>query len=239
MHPIWVRLCHWSIAAVVLALLFSGSVILMAHPRLYWGETGNDMTAAWIELPISRNYKHGGYTAPQRFEHVAGQAVTAERTYDIFNQNGWGRSLHFLAAWLLAAIGLIYGAVALASGHLRRNLLPGREGIRPAAILADIRTHVGSAEPAPPGPPYNLLQRWAYCLVLLLCLPLMVLSGLTMAPAITASFPWLLDMFGGSQSARSIHFLAFAAILLFLLVHVAMVFRTGFWRQIKAMTLGR
>jgi len=74
--------------------------------------------------------------------------------------------------------------------------------------------------------------------VALLALPLMLLTGLTMSPAVTAAWPWLLDLFGGSQSARTIHFFTFALLLLFLIAHVAMVAATGFARQLKAMTLG-
>src|SRR6478672_13689348 len=85
-HAGWVRLCHWLLAASVLALGVSGFVVLMAHPRLYWGEAGNDLTPALLELPISRNFRHGGWDGESR-------------TYNIFNKNGWGRSLHFLAAW--------------------------------------------------------------------------------------------------------------------------------------------
>jgi thiosulfate reductase cytochrome b subunit len=69
-------------------------------------------------------------------------------------------------------------------------------------------------------------------------LPLMVVTGLTMSPAVAAAYPGLLDFFGGSQSARSVHFLTFAALVLFIVVHVAMVMLTGFRRNIRAMTIG-
>jgi hypothetical protein len=66
-HAPWVRFAHWVIAASVLTLVFSGFEILMVHPRLYWGKAGNDLTPALIELPISRNYKHGGWAPPLTF----------------------------------------------------------------------------------------------------------------------------------------------------------------------------
>jgi len=75
--------------------------------------------------------------------------------------------------------------------------------------------------------------------VLLIALPLMVLTGLTMSPAVTAAYPGLLDLFGGSQSARTIHFIVFAALVLFVVVHVVMVVLTGFKRQLRSMTIGR
>ena len=91
----------------------------MAHPRLYWGEAGNDLTPALLELPVSRNYRHGGWQQTVVFSdgRTAGDGsangsarpvVSASRTYEIFNENGWGRSLHFLAAWLLVATGAAY-----------------------------------------------------------------------------------------------------------------------------------
>jgi len=238
-HRLWVRLCHWPIAVGVLVLCVSGFVILMAHPRLYWGETGNDMTPTWLELPISRNYHHGGWETPQTFQEVPSRPVSAVRTFDLFNQNGWARSLHFLAAWWLLGFGAVYGGAALALGHLRRNLLPGREGLSLRLIFGDVAAHLRRSAPVAPGPPYNLLQRWAYFIVLFLCLPLSLLTGLTMAPAVTAACPWLLDVFHGTQSARSLHFLSFCALALFVLVHVAMVVRTGFKAQLIAMIVGR
>ena len=98
-HARWVRISHAIAAASLLTLAFTGFVILMAHPRLYWGEVGNDLTPALLELPISRNYQHRGYEKSTPFFADASGPITASRTYDIFNQNGWGRSLHFLAAW--------------------------------------------------------------------------------------------------------------------------------------------
>src|SRR3954464_11097918 len=100
-HARWVRISHAILSVSALALAFTGTIILMAHPRLYWGEAGNDLTPALIELPISRNYKHGGYEKPMAFFGNAAGPVSASRTFDIFNQNGWGRSLHFLSAWCL------------------------------------------------------------------------------------------------------------------------------------------
>src|ERR1700719_41394 len=118
-HAGWVRLSHWILAASVLTLAFSGFEILMVHPRLYWGKAGNDLTPALFELPISRNYKHGGWAAPVSFITGANPAVSAARTYDIFNENSWARSLHFLAAWFLVVTALFYLAAGLVGGHLR------------------------------------------------------------------------------------------------------------------------
>jgi len=238
-HARWVRASHWVLAASVLTLAFSGFEILMVHPRLYWGKAGNDLTPALFELPISRNYHHGGWAPPVTFVPGAHPIVSAARTYDIFNQNSWGRSLHFLAAWFLVLSGLIYLLVGLASGHLWRDLLPRWRELTPRLLWRDVVAHLRlPLSPAAGGPPYGLLQKLSYAFVILIALPLMLLSGLAMAPAVTAAYPGLLDLFGGSQSARTIHFFAFAALVLFLIVHVVMVALTGFRRQMRAMTLG-
>jgi thiosulfate reductase cytochrome b subunit len=238
-HAGWVRVSHWVLAASILTLVFSGFEILMVHPRLYWGKAGNDLTPALFELPISRNYHHNGWAPPVTFVPGAHPIVSAARTYDIFNQNGWGRSLHFLAAWFLVVSSLTYLLVGLASGHLWRHLLPRLRELSPRLLWRDIVTHLRlPMPPAAGGPPYGLLQKLTYAAIIFIALPLMLLTGLAMAPAVTAAYPGLLDLFGGSQSARTIHFFVFAALVLFLIVHVVMVALTGFRRQMRAMTLG-
>jgi thiosulfate reductase cytochrome b subunit len=238
-HTLWVRVSHWILAASVLTLAFSGFVILMAHPRLYWGKAGNDLTPALVELPFGRNYKHGGWVPATTFFPGASPIVSEVRTYDIFNENGWARSLHFLAAWFLCATGLIYIIAGLASGHLWRHLLPRLRELTPRMIWQDLVSHLRLPMPvAPGGPPYGLLQKLTYASLIFVVLPVMVLSGLTMSPAVAAAYPGLLDLFGGSQSARTIHFLLFAVLVVFLVIHVVMVMLTGFRRQMRAMILG-
>ncbi len=238
-HARWLRVSHWFLAASVLTLAFSGFVILMAHPRLYWGHAGNDLMPAFLELPISRNYQHGGWAPATTFFSGSDSVVSAVRTYDIFNKNGWARSLHFLAAWFLIATGLIYWTAGLAGGHLRRDIVPRLRDLAPRAIWHDIRAHLRWPQPeASGGLPYAPLQKLAYAGVVFVLLPLMVLTGMTMSPAITAALPVLLDLFGGSQSARTLHFFSFTALVLFFIIHVVMVVLTGFRRQIRSMTLG-
>ena len=238
-HPRWVRLSHWIGALSVLTLAVTGFVILMTHPRLYWGETGNDLTPALIELPISRNYQHGGWQLSTPSFPNGGAAVSSVRTYDILNQNSWGRSLHFIAAWFLVATGLVYLVAAITSGHLRRDLLPRARELAPAALWADLVAHLQHVPPARGGPPYKLLQRISYSVVLLIALPLMIVTGLAQSPAINAAYPFLAGMFGGTQSARTVHFLIFAVLVVFVIIHVVMVILSGFRRQMRAMTLGK
>ncbi len=238
-HARWVRICHWTAAVSIVTLAFTGFVILMAHPRLYWGEVGNSLTPALFELPISRNHQHGGWVARAAFFEAPGSPVTANRTYEIFNQNGWGRSLHFLAAWLAMAAGVSYFVAGFASGHFRAHLWPRHGELSPRLFAADLGRHLRlQIRRATGGPQYGLLQKCGYCAVVFVLLPLTVLTGLAMSPAITAAVPVLGGLFGGFQSARTIHFATFAALTLFTVVHVAMVILSGFTRQIRGMTIG-
>jgi thiosulfate reductase cytochrome b subunit len=224
----------------VLALSVSGFVVLMAHPRLYWGEAGNDLTPALLELPISRNYRHGGWQQNVVFEDgPSGRVVSASRTYEIFNENGWGRSLHFLAAWALVAVGSAYLLAGLVTGHLCRDLVPHARDLAPSALWRDLVARLGGSSAAvPPGPPYGALQRCAYFGAVFVALPLLTVTGLAMSPAVTAAYPIIASVWGGSQSARTIHFLAFAAVALFAIGHVLMTARAGFGRQLRALTIG-
>ncbi len=238
-HRRWVRIGHWTMVLSFFTLGITGVFILAVHPRLYWGEVGNDLMPALLEFPLSNNHRPEGFEQTVSFTNVSDTAVSANRTYEIFNQNGWGRSLHFLAAWFLVVAGLFYALVGVFSGHIKRNLLPRARQLAPRALWQDLKNHFilkfGSAGA---GPPYGLLQRCAYASVAFIALPLMLITGLAMSPAVTAAFPMLMDVIGGHQSARTIHFFGFAALLLFLVAHVAMVILTGFRRQLRAMILG-
>jgi thiosulfate reductase cytochrome b subunit len=238
-HAPWVRVSHWIAALSLAALAVSGAVILMAHPRLYWGEVGNDLTPALLELPISRNYRHAGYQPATPVSRDPRGPVSASRTFEIFNQNGWARSLHFLAAWLLVLPGVVYLAAGLAGGHFRAHLWPSRAELGRDAIGRSIRDHLRLRVPPPTGGPhYNVLQKLAYSAIVLVVVPLMALTGLAMSPAVSASYPLLPRLFGGFQSARTLHFGLFAIVVLFAVVHVVMVAKSGFRRQLRAMTLG-
>jgi thiosulfate reductase cytochrome b subunit len=238
-HALWVRISHWIGALSVLTLAFSGFMILMVHPRLYWGDAGNDLTPALIELPISRNYRHGGWDKPAPLLQDAAGPVSASRTYDIFNQNGWGRSLHFLAAWWLVLPGAVYLLNGIFGGHFRSHIWPRARELAPHLVWRDVVDHLRMRIPrARGGPQYGLLQKCAYSFVVFVAAPLTLATGLTMSPAVTAAFPILLKVFGGYQSARTIHFFAFVALVLFAIAHVVMVIKSGFRRQMRSMTVG-
>ncbi|GJD77081.1 cytochrome b/b6 domain-containing protein [Methylobacterium gregans] len=213
-HPLWVRLTHWINAGAFGALAVSGTAILLALPHLFWGETGANGAPAWISLPLPVNLE----------------------------QTGWGRNLHFLAAWIFVLNGLAYLALALVAGHLAGRLLPDRDQWRPRHILGEVRAHLrlrGDPAAASGARRYNALQKLAYLAVILGLGPLMLLSGLTMSPGVTAAWPELFWLFGGRQSARTIHFLCAVLLVLFLLVHVWQVLANGPWTQMRAMITGR
>ena len=133
--------------------------------------------------------------------------------------SGWGRYLHFQSAWLCILNGLLYVGSGFASRHFRNNLMPVREDL--------------------PAQSYNGLQRITYLGVIFIVFPLMIWTGLAMSPAVTSVFPALVTVLGGHQCARTIHFFASAALVLFVFVHLAMVWRSGFRRRVGAMITGR
>jgi len=217
-HPPWVRICHWLVVASYLTLAVRGFLILMVHPRLYLGEVGNDLTPALLTLPISNNHRPNELQRTVVFLEFPGRPFSADRNYPTFNKNGWARSLHFLGGWVFVVVGIVYVATGIATRHIERDLLP-------------LKFISSSARPA-----YKFRQKLAYTGVVFIVLPVMIAAGLTMSPAMTSAFPVLLDVFGGYQSARTVHFLGFVALLLFFVVHVAMVIATGFREQLRGMT---
>jgi thiosulfate reductase cytochrome b subunit len=166
--------------------------------------------------------------------------VSATRTYEIFNQNGWGRSLHFLAAWVLVATGAFYVVAGVLSGHVRRDLVPHAGELSPGLLWLEFANHLRlRIRRATGGPQYGLLQKCAYLTVVFVLVPLVIATGLAMSPAVNAAYPLLPRVFGGTQSARTIHFALFVSLLLFLAAHLLMVALSGFARQIRAMTIGK
>lgn len=135
--------------------------------------------------------------------------------------------------------GLVYLLAGFFTGHFWRHLLPRRAELTRREFWHEVKEHARlRIRAATGGPHYGLLQKCAYASVVFLALPLIVVTGLTMSPAITASYPFLLSLFGGYQSARTIHFFAFVALIIFLFGHVAMVILSGFKRQMRGMTFG-
>jgi thiosulfate reductase cytochrome b subunit len=223
-HSLLVRITHWITTLCFLLLLLTGAELVISHPRFYWGEDGNSLTPSLFQIPIpaSRPYVKTGYN------------------FVLPDQNGWSRSLHFQTAWIAVFTGLIYAASILRSGHLRKSLLPAPQDLSRAALSGAIASHLRFQ---PPGEDeawsYNVLQRLAYLFVIFGLFPLMIWTGLAMSPSITARFPFFVDLAGGQQSARTIHFFATLSLVLFFIVHLLMVFLAGFTSRVRAMITGR
>ena len=219
-HRLPTRIWHWVNAVSVIVMLMSGLMILNAHPRLYWGQFGANFDHAWVNF------------GPRPFPGWA----TIPSSYNL----AAGRIWHFAFAWVLVVGLLAFLLTSLWNRHVQRDLAPTAEELRPRHIWQDIRDHARLRFPTGEAAlRYNILQKLSYVAVIFVLLPLMILTGLTMSPSMDASWPWLLDLFGGRQSARSIHFLCAAALLGFIIVHLVMVVLAGPFNEVRSMITGR
>nr|WP_090669605.1 cytochrome b/b6 domain-containing protein [Aureimonas jatrophae] len=246
------RVWHWINVATLLVMLMSGLTIFNAHPRLYWGAYGANQDHAWLQIGATEagGFLRVGSLSVEttgllgRWTNAAGAEVnrafpswaTIPSGYNLAVARHW----HLFFAWIFAGGLALYALWSAASRHLTRDLLPTRAELAPARILHDIGQHARLRFPkGDAARRYNVLQKLAYCGVLLVLLPAIVLTGLTMSPAMNAAWPWLLDLFGGRQSARSIHFIAATLLVLFILVHIAMVVLAGPINEVRSMITGR
>ncbi len=223
-HSALVRVTHWLTTLCFIALLVTGVEVLISHPRFYWGETGNVLTPPLFKLPIpaSRNLVPTGYG------------------YVLPDQNGWSRYLHFQAAWVLLFTGFLYAMSGLFTGHFWRNLVPDRGDLSWRALSTALIDHLRFKRPAEAEAwSYNVLQRLSYLVVIFVLFPLVIWTGLAMSPAFVSAVPAAVNVLGGQQSARTLHFFVSVALVVFLLVHVVMVFLAGFRRRMRAMITGR
>lgn len=223
-HSAIVRATHWITTLCFLALLVSGLEIIVSHPRFYWGEDGNVLTPALFSFPIPASRA----TVPTGYGYV------------LPDQNGWSRYLHFEAAWVLVLTGGLYVIWGLLSGHFRKNLLPASGSRSWRALSTAVGGHVRLTLAVDADVwSYNLVQRLTYLIVIFVLFPLVVWTGLAMSPAFVSAIPSTVTTLGGRQSARTLHFLVSVALVVFLIVHVAMVWRAGFARRVTAMITGR
>jgi thiosulfate reductase cytochrome b subunit len=253
-HGVIVRTTHWINAISLFCLLLSGLQIFNAHPALYFGQQST-FGAPWLAMSayVSGGALHGVTRLGSALFDTTG-LFGASKQHGMWAARGFpdwltipaerylalGRRWHFFFAWVFAINGAIYVASGVLSGHLRRDLLPTRDQIAPKHVLHEIWDHMRLKFPkGEEARRYNVLQKGAYLAVALGLLPVMVLTGMTMSPMLDAAFPWLLDLFGGRQSARSIHFITASLIVLFFLVHIVMVVLSGAWNNIRSMITGR
>ncbi|TCP35818.1 cytochrome b/b6 domain-containing protein [Sphingomonas sp. BK235] len=216
-HRLATRLWHWLNALAIFVLIGSGLGISNAHPRLYWGRYGANFDHAWAQLP--------------RFPAW----LTIPAHYNLAISRRW----HLFFALVLAFSLLGYLIVSLINRHIQRDLRLRRRDLAPAHLAADVRAHLAFRfhDPAAPGE-YNVLQKVSYVLVLFGLLPLVIVTGLALSPGMDAGWHWLLDLLGGRQSARSLHFLAMVGLTLFTVVHLALVILAGWRNELRSMITG-
>jgi Ni/Fe-hydrogenase b-type cytochrome subunit len=216
-HRLSTRLWHWLNALCLLVLFPSGLGIFNAHPRLYWGNYGANFDAPWLVL--------------DRFPGW----LTLPTTYDLALSRHW----HLAFAPIFAFALLAYMLWSLINQHFRRDLSFAKGELAPAHVWQDVKDHARLHFPTGDAATrYNILQKGAYNTLLFLVLPLLIFSGLAMSPGMNAAWPWLADIFGGRQSARSVHFIMAWGMVAFVAVHLAMVILAGPLNEVRSMLTG-
>jgi thiosulfate reductase cytochrome b subunit len=256
-HTLPTRLMHWINAVCVFVVLMSGLQIFNAHPNLYWGKSGFDPNRAALEI-TSKDAPDGDLSGVTR---IGRHTFSTTGVLGVSNDSGgdrserafpsWatipssrflaaGRRWHFFFAWVLVINSAVFFVVSLWRGHIKRDLLPTRAELSPARLIREFWNHLQLKFPrgeAARG--YNSLQKLTYLAVLFLLAPTILATGLTMSPGIDAGFPWLLDLFGGRQSARTIHFICATLIVAFIAIHLVMVLLAGPINELRSMITGR
>ncbi|HZV22632.1 MAG TPA: cytochrome b/b6 domain-containing protein [Luteimonas sp.] len=253
-HPLPLRLMHWINLLCMLVLVGSGLQIFNAHPALYWGPVSTfDAPVFATDVARGPDGKARGITTidGHRFD-TTGVLGVSPRADGMRVKRGFpewatipgprslalGRRWHFFFAWLWVINGTCYLLWSLASRHLARDLAMQRRDWRavPASIVEHLRfRHPVGDEAAR----YNPLQKLAYLAVIFLLAPLAVLTGLSMSPQMDGVLGWWLQVVGGRQSARTIHFIVMSLFVLFTLVHVLMVVYAGPVNEMRSMISGR
>ena len=251
-HRLPVRLMHWINVVCLTVLLMSGLNIFNAHPALYWGQEST-FAEPWISFG-ARNTPTGpiGYTriAGHEFDTTGVLGLsTAPGSEPMARAFPWwatipggqwlamARHWHFFFAWIFVVNGAIYLLYTIFSRHLRRDLVPTRAELR--NLGRSIVDHLKLKHPTGDAATrYNVLQSLTYLIVIFGLLPLVVIAGLAMSPRLDTVFTGWVELLGGRQSARTLHFLAAFGLLLFVVVHVAEVFIAGVWNEMRSMITG-
>ena len=216
-HFLTTRLWHWINVVTVFIMIGSGLGILNAHPHLYWGPHGAQPDMPWLELPHWPSW------------------ATIPGSYNLALSRRW----HLFFALILAFGLLGFMITSLINRHFQKQLTIRPSEVTPSHLWYDIKEHLALRfhDPKNPGA-FNVLQKIAYATLIFILLPVIIFTGLGMSPGINASMPWILDLFGGRASARSIHFLAMCGIVGFIVVHLALVVLAGPIREVGSMITG-
>ncbi|MGH7084230.1 MAG: cytochrome b/b6 domain-containing protein [Acetobacteraceae bacterium] len=253
-HSVPVRVMHWINVVCLVILVMSGLGIFNGWPALYWGirtRFDHPLLALYAIQDAAGHWVGMTYLFGHTFVTTGwlGLSAGAHGQPVIRGFPSWAtipgplllalsRRWHFFFAWIFVLNGLAYALYTLLSGHLRRDLMPTCQQARHIgrALLDHLRLRFPKGEEARH---YNVLQKFSYLVIVFGLGPLMLATGLTMSPWIDAAYPQLLDIFGGRQSARTIHFLGALALVAFVIVHIAMVVLSGPWNNMRAMITGR
>jgi thiosulfate reductase cytochrome b subunit len=218
-HSLSVRICHWVLVVCFSFLLVSGAHIFLDFPELYWGQVG--------------------YQGIEPAFRLADWGLSWDEAGDLGDRR-WGRNVHFASAWALVLNGLVYFGWNLWRGSYRRKLLPARSELTAAHLKRDIVDHLRFKAPAGAAAlRYNTLQKLSYLLILFVLFPFMLATGLAQMPAFNAISPGLIDLFGGRQTARTLHVIATVLLVSFVVIHVVEVFVAGAVKEIRSMITGR
>jgi thiosulfate reductase cytochrome b subunit len=252
-HRLPVRVMHWINVLCLTILLMSGLTIFNAHPALYWGQ-GSNFADPWVSITAvrsgtdvvgvtriaGRQFTTDGVLGASKVGDEATKTVRAFPSWATIPGRQWlsmGRHWHFFFAWLFVINGIAYVLYALFSGHLRRDLLPTRAELR--GIGRSVKDHLLFRHPTGEAAKrYNVLQNIAYLAVIFGLLPLLVFAGMAMSPRLDTVFTGWVELLGGRQSARTLHFLAAMGLVLFVLVHVFEVIVSGAWNHLRSMVTG-
>ena len=256
-HSLATRLMHWINALCVFLVLMSGLQIFNAHPRLYWGQAGANADRAILEITQedSTNGQARGVLRVGSHEltttgllgvstgeggRSTERAFPSWATIPSLQDLATGRRWHFFFAWLLVINSALYFVIGLFTRHIQKDLIPTPVQWRLRNIVTDFFNHLRLRFPTGDAArDYNVLQKLAYLGVLFVLAPLILATGLTMSPGIDAGYPWLLTLFGGRQSARTIHFLCAMTVVAFIAVHLTMVVLAGPINELRSMITGR
>ena len=254
-HALPVRLMHWLNVIALTILLMSGLQIFNAHPALYWGKSSytgappllvmhavqkNDREIAGLTRVLGREFDTTGLFGASKNRN--GQWIPRGFPWwATIPDNQWlsmARSWHFFFAWVFVLNGLAYILYSLGSRHLARDLAPTRDDWR--GIGRSVIDHLRFRHPAGEASKrYNILQKLAYLTVIFVLLPLIVLMGLAMSPWVDSLWPGWVDIVGGRQSARTIHFIVAWLLVGFVFIHVFEVVITGLWNNLRSIVTGR
>jgi thiosulfate reductase cytochrome b subunit len=250
-HRLPVRVMHWINVVCMTILLGSGLNIFNAHPTLYWG---HDSVTGTPWLSISGENTPGGPVGKTR---IAGAEFRTTGVLGVSTTNGetmargfpsWAtipgpqwlamaRHWHLFFAWLFVVNGVAYVLYTIFSRHLVKDLVPTKDELR--NIGRSIVDHLKFKHPTGAAATrYNVLQSLTYLIVIFVLLPLIVFAGMALSPRIDTVFTGWVDLLGGRQSARSLHFLAAAGLLLFVFIHVFEVIVAGVWNEMRSMITG-